>query len=186
MPLLMGRSLRAVPLCGIGVFIYLRAVYSLREATSADAERLARMVAEGMEYYRSFTPPGWTPPGIDDPPELGDDAVCLVAEDDAGLAGQVTVLPASGSGRPVDDPGLAHLSNLFVRQDEWGTGLAVTLHGAALQAARERGYTAIRLFVAAGQARARRFYEREGWAVEGDEFHEARLGLDMVEYRHAL
>jgi GNAT superfamily N-acetyltransferase len=111
---------------------------------------------------------------------------CLVAEDDAGLAGQVTLLPAARANRPVDEPGLAHLRNLFVRADLWGSGLARTLHAAALDAARERGFSAMRLFSAAGQARARRFYEREGWQCVGEPWHEAGLGLDVVEYRRAL
>jgi hypothetical protein len=52
----------SVPVAGRAVirgFIYLRAVYSLRAATAADAERLARMVADGLEVHRSFAPAGW-------------------------------------------------------------------------------------------------------------------------------
>ena len=44
----------------------------------------------------------------------------------------------------------------------------------------------MRLFTPAGQARARRFYEREGWVQAGAEFHEPALGLALVEYRYAL
>jgi GNAT superfamily N-acetyltransferase len=167
------------------VFIYLRAVYSLREATPADAAQLAQMVAEGLEYYRSFAPAGWEPPA-DDAHEPDQDVLCLVAEDEHGVAGQITVLPAARSRRPLDDPALAHVSNLFVREDLWGGGLARTLHEAALDAARARGFVGMRLFCAAGQERARRFYEREGWALYGAPFHNARIGLDMVEYRRAL
>jgi GNAT superfamily N-acetyltransferase len=98
----------------------------------------------------------------------------------------VTIQPAARVEHPVDDPALAHLRNLFVRGDLWGSGLARTLHTTALDAARERGFSAIPLFCAAGQARARRFYEREGWETVGTPWHEAALGLDMVEYRRAL
>jgi GNAT superfamily N-acetyltransferase len=176
----------------IRAFIYLRPVYSLRLATVADADALGRAVPVGVEGYRAFAGADWTPPAAEAEADsvralLADpDAVCFVAEDGAGLAGQVTVLPAARAGRPADDPGLAHLSNLFVREDLWGSGLARTLHDAALDAARQREYVAMRLFVAAGQARARRFYEREGWAAVAEPFHEERLGLDMVEYRRPL
>ena len=50
---------------------------------------------------------------------------------------------------PVDEPGLAHLRNLFVDREFWGTGLASELHGAAIVAARERGFAQMRLFTPA-------------------------------------
>ena len=85
-----------------------------------------------------------------------------------------------------DDPSLAHFRNLFVRRDFWGTGVASALHSAAVDAARERGFAHMRLFTPAGQGRARRFYEREGWAQAGEEFHEPHIGLVIVEYRLPL
>ena len=109
---------------------------------------------------------------------------CLVAESDGELVGQITVLPAAAAPHPVDDPTLAHVSNLFVRRDFWGAGLARDLHRAAIDGALERGFKELRLFVAAGQARARRFYEREGWLAAGDEFDDPTPGLTMVEYRY--
>jgi GNAT superfamily N-acetyltransferase len=145
-----------------------------------------------MEDYRSFAPPGWVPPRLSEEVEvlhrlLGDEEVwCLLAEAEGRLVGQITVLPAARAARPVEDPGLAHLRNLFVHRDLWGTGLARALHGAAVEAARERGYGAMRLFTAAGQERARRFYEREGWAPVGEGFHDAGPGLVLMEYRYAL
>jgi GNAT superfamily N-acetyltransferase len=166
---------------------------SFRPATTSDAERLGRAVVEGIEDYRSFAPQGWTPPALSAEVEtlrgrLGDEQVwCLLAETgDGELAGQITVLPAARAVHPVDDPALAHLANLFVRRDLWGTGLAGALHAAAVDTARGRGFSAIRLFSAAGQRRARRFYEREGWLPAGEEFYDAALGLAVIEYRYAL
>jgi GNAT superfamily N-acetyltransferase len=165
---------------------------SLRPATPADAEPLARGMVEGMGEYRSFAPAGWSPPPLAEEVEhtrrlLGDDRVwTLVAEAGGGLVGQITVLPAAIAGRPVDDPQLAHVRNLFVRKDHWGSGLARTLHDAALDEARRRGFTEMRLIVAAGYGRARRFYEREGWAAYGDEVFDPVPGLVILEYRRAL
>ena len=48
-----------------------------------------------------------------------------------------------------------------------GSGLAVALHDAFLDAARARGYATARLRTPAGRARARRRYEREGWTTDG-------------------
>jgi hypothetical protein len=62
--------------------------------------------------------------------------------------------------------------------------VAHALHAAALDEARERGLTEQRLFVATGQARARRFYEREGWSFAGDPFDDPVPGLTVIEYRY--
>jgi GNAT superfamily N-acetyltransferase len=188
----MAGSLPPTPLGVIRGFIYLRGVFSFRAATPDDAERLGQAVADGLEIYHSFAGAGWEPRPAEEEAEhvrrlLAEaDVLCVVAEDETGLAGQVTIQPAARVAHPVDDPALAHLRNLFVRGDLWGSGLARTLHTTALDAARERGFSAIPLFCAAGQARARRFYEREGWETVGTPWHEAALGLDMVEYRRAL
>ena len=145
-----------------------------RAATPDDVEALARLVVEGVADYPSFAPDGWAPPSADHEAErlrelLADQRVwCLVAEAEGEPVGQVTVLPASISARPTDEPGLAHFANLFVRRDHWGTGVARRLTTAAVDEARERGLRAMRLFVAEGQARARRFYEREGWSAAGE------------------
>jgi GNAT superfamily N-acetyltransferase len=161
-----------------------------RRATVEDVEPLARGVIEGVADYPSFAPAGWTAPELEAEIEhlresLADDRVwCLVAEADGEIVGQITVLPASRAPHPVDDPALAHLSNLFVRRDHWGAGLARELHAAAIENARERGLRELRLYVAEGQTRARRFYEREGWVVRGEPFDDPVPGLRMVEYRH--
>ena len=166
--------------------------HAYRRSTAADAERLARGVVDGIAAYRTFAPSGWTAPSLEDEVErlrglLGDpDVWSLLAETGGELAGHVTFLPAAKGGRPVDDPALAHFRNLFVRPAEWGTGLARELHSAAVAAAAERGFAAMRLFAAAGQLRARRFYEREGWEPAGDEHFDPVVGLPIVEYRLAL
>jgi GNAT superfamily N-acetyltransferase len=129
----------------------------LRRATIADAEPLARGVIEGVEDYRSFAPPGWT--GLSFEAELkhlrqglaDPEVCCLVAESEGALLGQITLLPAARAPHPVEDSSLAHISNLFVRRDHWGLGLAADLHRAAVEAAGARGFTELRLFVAAGR-----------------------------------
>ena len=160
-----------------------------RRATSADAEPLARGVLDGVADYPAFAPDGWTGPSFED--ELAhhrDDLTkehvhCIVAERDGQLLGQITVVPAALAPHPVEDPELGHVRNLFVARGEWGSGLAGRLHAAVVEAARGLGMTALRLYVAEGQARARRFYEREGWRAAGEPYHDPAPGLRMVEYR---
>jgi GNAT superfamily N-acetyltransferase len=165
----------------------------MRLAGPDDAERVASVQHEGFEGYRAFAPPGWEPPDPYDELErskehLGDpESWCLIAEQDGELAGHVAFMPANAHGStPSDEPGLAHLWQLFVREPWWGTGLATALHAEAVREAAARGFTAMRLFTPAGQARARRFYEREGWAAAGEPADPLGFGMPIVEYRLAI
>jgi GNAT superfamily N-acetyltransferase len=162
---------------------------TLRPATGDDAEVLLAIMVEGFEGYRSFAPEGWAP-------EIADiervrarivapDTWTLLAEDGGAVAGHVSFLPSVKSGHPDPEPDLVHLWQLFVRPPLWGTGLATGLMGRAFDAAREQGFARMRLFTPSLQRRARRFYEREGFGPVR-EFADARLGLDVAEYRRAL
>ena len=166
--------------------------FTLRRAGAADAEALARGAVEGVSGYGEFAT-GWSGPGYEH--ELADARANLTDPEyhalvavtaDGAVAGQVTVLPAAKAARPVEDPALGHLRNLYVDRAHWGSGLASALMDAAVEEARGRGFTALRLFVAEGQVRARRFYEREGWQAVTEPYFDAVSGLSMVEYRRAL
>ena len=161
---------------------------TIRSPTPADVPRIAAVVAEGFEGYRSFAPAGWTPPPMAEHERyLGErlwdpDSWATLAERDHTIAGVVSMIPAATSRRPVDDPRLAHLWQLFIAREWWGSGLATRLHGLVTEAALTRGFTAMRLFTPADQARARRFYEREGWRLTGAD-PDDEIGFTVVEYR---
>lgn len=166
---------------------------TVRPASYADADALAETVSEGFESYRAFAPEGWSPPGqlelaigIAVRMRAGDQHAWVAVDHAGKVAGQVAYLAARRSRHPVDDPLLAHLGQLFLRRAHWGSGLAVRLLDLAVCDAAERGFTAMRLFTPAAHARARRFYEREGWAPRGEPVLEEPLGLELVEYRRAL
>jgi putative acetyltransferase len=59
------------------------------------------------------------------------------------------------------------LDGLYVVPEAWGTGVAGTLHEAALEQLRSLGETECRLWVLEENTRARRFYERRGWELDG-------------------
>jgi GNAT superfamily N-acetyltransferase len=166
--------------------------WSLRPAVPSDAERIGAVLTEGFDGYRSFSPPGWEPP--DPEAELkrlrsflpSDEVWCLVAEEDGEIAGHVAIMPARIHPHPSDDDSMGHLWQLFVRERWWGTGLAAALHAEAVREASARGFTTMRLFTPAAQARARRFYEREGWTPAGEPFDDLDFGMPLVEYRRAI
>jgi GNAT superfamily N-acetyltransferase len=59
------------------------------------------------------------------------------------------------------------IESLFVVPEEWGSGVATQLLAAGLDRIRAAGHGAAALDVMADNARARRFYEREGWTPDG-------------------
>ena len=164
---------------------------TMRAPTRADVPRIAALVAEGFDTYRSFAPPGWTPPPMQEHERYlverlwNPDTWATLAERGDTIAGIVSMTPTATSRRPVADPSLAHLWQLFIAREWWGSGLATALHAMVVGAARTRGFTHMRLFTPAEQARARRFYEREGWravaTMEDDD-----IGFPVVEYRRDL
>jgi GNAT superfamily N-acetyltransferase len=166
--------------------------WSLRPAVPRDAARIADVLNEGLGSYRSIAPPGWEPPDPQAELErlrhfLGtDDVWCLIAEEDGEVAGHVSIMPARLHPHPSEEDAMAHFWQLFVRPPWWGTGLATALHAEAVREAGSRGFTSMRLFTPAAQARARRFYEREGWSATGEPFDDLDFGMPLVEYRRAI
>jgi len=170
------------------------ATLDIRLATPNDAGALAGTTRLGFESYLEWAPPGWRPPpralelrAIRERLKQTTTWCAMAVGEDGEPAGHVGITHASERDRPhVRIPGRAHLWMLFVRPPWWGTGLAARLHRLALEEAARQGYETIRLYTPAGQARARAFYEREGWAAAGRPFPEPLLGLDLMEYRRAL
>ena len=69
--------------------------------------------------------------------------------------------------------------------EEWGSGLARTLHDRALEGTRELGANEGSLWVVEQNPRARRFYEREDWRADGQKKSNP-FGVDELRYVRAL
>lgn len=82
---------------------------------------------------------------------VGDTSVAVV---DGAVAGFIMV---------VDD----EVEQVYVSAEHRGKGIADLLMDEAETQVRENGYTRAWLAVVAGNARARRFYERSGWSDDG-------------------
>lgn len=95
----------------------------------------------------------------------------LVAESQEGLIG----FARGGPGRDNDIDIELELWALYVRRSWWGTGVGYTLFQAAI------GDRAAYLWVLAGNQRAIRFYERQGFRLDGTEDeHDEGVHVRMV------
>ena len=111
---------------------------------------------------------------------LADERIAVwVAEDQGRTVGFVSI----GDSRDSDADG--ELFAIYVLPQAWGTGAAASLMREALAALRERYRTAI-LWVLEDNPRARRFYEREGWTLDGGRKEDEFLGLPVAEVRYRV
>jgi GNAT superfamily N-acetyltransferase len=164
-----------------------------RAATADDAQAIIDNTSAGIESYREWAPPTWTPP--QPPPDiverfrarLSEDHVwILTAWDGPDLAGHVSLSRVTGVNPEPAPPGVSNIWQMFVRRPWQGRGLASELMAAAVAEAGRRRYQRLRLWTPEGAAQARRFYEREGWTHRGAVRHDAHFGLPLVEYQREV
>lgn len=105
-----------------------------------------------------------------------DRATAWVAEHDGDIVGIAVAIRES--------PESVELRDLYVVPEAWGSGVAVELMNRAIESVRLEAAEAF-LWVAEANARARRFYEREGWVTDG-ESRESSLGPPEQRYRRFL
>ena len=103
----------------------------------------------------------------------------FVAADD-GIVGFVS----TGDSRDADAD--AELFAIYVLRRAWGTGAGTALMRAATEAMRARATGDAVLWVLEDNPRARRFYEREGWALDGERKEDEYLGLRVTEVRYRI
>ncbi|HJV29196.1 MAG TPA: GNAT family N-acetyltransferase [Gaiellaceae bacterium] len=134
---------------------------TLREAHSDEAETLARLQEESaVAGFSNVFPPGRYPfprqVVLESWRELlvRDDVVALVAEDEGELLGLAVAR-------------LDWLERLYTHPSAWGRGVGSRLHDDALELVRGFGSSSCSLWVLEANDRARSFYERRGWRLNG-------------------
>ena len=161
--------------------------FTIRPATTADLGTIADSLVAGLSTYRGWTPIGWNPP-LRTEMLIGllqrfprDGSWAHVAFEGQEPAGHISLRPDRDE-NDEQRTDIALLTQLFVRERYWGSGLAAQLNTLARTDMIERGFTTGRLLVAAAHQRARRFYEREGWQATGELETSGELGLELAEY----
>lgn len=148
---------------------------TLRDASVADARAIAELhVAAWRWAYR-----GLLPDAVLDDLSVETREARWRAELSAPKAGQRCLLAAGGAGQvvgflsfgPAEDPdageGLGEVYALYLDRSVAGTGVGRSLLSAGSRRLREAGYARAFLWVLETNERARRFYERAGWAWDG-------------------
>jgi GNAT superfamily N-acetyltransferase len=84
--------------------------------------------------------------------------------------------------------GTCEVATLYVDPDHWRTGVGTALVARVLEVARPRAFSEVSLWVLATNSGARAFYEASGFAFDGTQRTDSRLGLsiDEVRYRRHL
>jgi ribosomal protein S18 acetylase RimI-like enzyme len=147
----------------------------IRLATDSDAERVAvTHVAAWRRGYAGQMPEALLA-GLSVQERTGLWRMALAPGSDTGA--QTLVAVSSGDivgfatgGRARDDdigPNAGELWALNVHPDAWGCGIGSALHDATMIRLAAAGFTWATLWVLTSNTRARRFYERRGWAVDG-------------------
>ncbi|MFD8975432.1 GNAT family N-acetyltransferase [Streptomyces sp. NPDC059593] len=99
----------------------------------------------------------------------------------------------SGGSGGSDEPGepgafdpatTAELAALYALPEVWGTGVGRELLASSTQALTAAGFHTAALWVFAGNARGRRFYEAAGWRPDGTSVRDVTGGRELEELRY--
>jgi GNAT superfamily N-acetyltransferase len=169
----------------------------IRTATPDDAAAIAAVhVASWQATYR-----GVFPDEVLDGPDLPADRLRLwerllgadrppghaawVAEVDGDVVAFAGVRP---SGDDDAEAGTGQVWGIYALREAWGTGVGRALLTTAVDALRDAGFRSATLWVLDSNARARRFYERAGFAPDGTTQPDTLAGVVITEvrYRRAL
>lgn len=165
----------------------------LKRIGPADVPSIMEVAQNSIRAYREWAP-DWRP--IPPSPETRrrlsglwrdeDRAWGLLAWAGAAPVGVISLSVTTGAGARVPPPGTIYLWQLFVAREWQGSGLAGALMDRLLEEACRRGYRRIVVWTPKGAARARRFYEREGFELTGEEDPDSSFGLPLVQYGRPL
>jgi GNAT superfamily N-acetyltransferase len=168
--------------------------FAVRDATVADARTIATVhVRSWQAGYRGIVDDGVLDGLSIDRRERawqerltapGDASRTLVAERDGAVIGFCGLATPS---RDADAaPATAEIAAIYVDPEAWRAGIGTALLDAALDGLARDGWTDVTLWVLEQNARGRAFYERSGFAPDGER-HELRdLGQYEIRLARAL
>jgi ribosomal protein S18 acetylase RimI-like enzyme len=112
--------------------------------------------------------------------------ILAAGQSDVFVAAADGVVGFVSTGDSRDADAEAELFAIYVLPDAWGTGAGSALMRAGIEAMRLRASGDAVLWVLDDNPRARRFYEREGWTLDGERKEDEYLGLRVAEVRYRI
>ncbi len=162
----------------------------IRPARLVDADAIARVhVASWRAAYRGVVSGEFLDAmSVDDRIERwrerleAADRPTLVLEHDGALAGFASLGPARDD--DLDPRRVGEVYAIYLDPGSWGRGLGRELMGAGRALLTDLGFSLAILWVLKDNQRARRFYFKDGWRVDGAEKPISIGGRDLVEVRY--
>jgi len=168
----------------------------VRPATVDDAEALAGIHVRGWQWgYRGQLPGdylkelsierraeqwrGW----LLDP---GDTSTWVAETDREEVVRPIGFAAAGPSRDPEPAAGTGEVYAIYLEEEAAGTGAGTALLTHARDWLAAQGFGRASLWVLETNARARRFYEREGWRPDGESKAEPREDFEMREVRYVV
>jgi ribosomal protein S18 acetylase RimI-like enzyme len=103
----------------------------------------------------------------------------------AARAGEVIGFADVGPSRDPDtSDATGEVYAIYVLPTEWGRGAGPALMDASLEAMRAAEFREAVLWVLDDNPRARRFYERSGWSLDGATKLDRHFGVEVTEVRY--
>lgn len=169
-------------------------VVHIRRARPTDARAIAQVhVDTWREAYRELLPPGFlTGLSVDRRTGFWDSELRVTPAERmpwiAESEGRVAGFASSGPSRDADaTPTTGEVYAIYVLPDCWAKGVGRDLLHHAERDLLEHGYSEARLWVLADNIRARRFYEKAGWAVDATRLEDiGGIEVEEVRYRKPL
>jgi L-amino acid N-acyltransferase YncA len=163
----------------------------VRAATPADVRAIARIhVRSWQAAYRGLLPDEFLDRQSVDRREAiwresvaTRDGAVLVADEGGRVVGFVQVAATQDLG--ADPATTGEVVAIYLDPDEYGRGLGRSLMAGAMEELTRLGFRRATLWVFASNDRARRFYERVGWRLDGGTKVDQFGDVDMHEVRYA-
>jgi GNAT superfamily N-acetyltransferase len=167
--------------------------FSIRLAGPTDADAIGAVSVRGWQWgYRGLMPDELLA-GLD-PGERAEGWLALltsgdlrtrihVAEQEGAVVGFVSAGP---SREPEVDERTAEIYAIYVEERVAGSGVGAALLERAVDDLWKRGFHRAMLWVLETNARARHFYERQGWIGDGGDKTETYRGVPLHEIRYRL
>lgn len=160
----------------------------VREATPEDVKDISRIYAQSWKAaYAGLLPQAFLD-AIEDErwvekfsADIAGGALCALMVMDGGRPAGCA---AFGRSREEDMTGWGELVSVYLHPDYFGAGYGQALLEAAMHGLRAQGYGRVFLWVLRENSRARRFYEKHGFAPSGEENALDIMGQSVVNVRY--